>query len=86
MKLSYVIKYIFNTSLRNIYTYRTLSSEYLPWPSALGNIPTLGSIYIDVPHERVEYLYYIACCQDIVKFYRDLYFGYSPGIVAASAL
>ena len=36
--------------------YCTLGSEYLPWPSASGNIPTLGVIFIDIPCRRVEYL------------------------------
>ena len=33
-----------------------LGSEYLPRPSASGNIPTLGAIFIDIPRGRVEYL------------------------------
>ena len=36
--------------------YCTLGSEYLPRPSAWGNIPTMGAIFIDIPHGRVEYL------------------------------
>ena len=36
--------------------YCTLGSEYLPRPSASGNIPTLGAIFIDIPRGRVEYL------------------------------
>ena len=36
--------------------YCTLGSEYLPQPSASGNIPTLDAIYIDIPRRRVEYL------------------------------
>ena len=39
--------------------YCTLSSEYLPRPSALGNIPTLGAISIDIPHGRVEYVIHV---------------------------
>ena len=31
-------------------------SEYLPRPSASGNIPTLGAMFIDIPRGRVEYL------------------------------
>ena len=33
------------------------TSEYLPRPSASGNIPTLDAIFIDIPRGRVEYLY-----------------------------
>ena len=36
--------------------YCTLGSEYLPRPSASGNIPTLSAIFIDIPRGRVEYL------------------------------
>ena len=36
--------------------YCTLGSEYLPRPSASGNIPTLGAMFIDIPCGRVEYL------------------------------
>ena len=36
--------------------YCTLGSEYLPLPSASGNIPTLAAIFIDIPRERLEYL------------------------------
>ena len=36
--------------------YCTLGSEYLTRPSASGNIPTLGVIFIDIPRGRVEYL------------------------------
>ena len=35
--------------------YCTLGSEYLPRPSASGNIPTLAAIFIDIPHGMVEY-------------------------------
>ena len=31
---------------------------YFPRPSALENIPTLGTIYTDIPHGRDEYLVY----------------------------
>ena len=34
----------------------TLGGEYLPRPSASGNIPTLVTIFIDIPRGRVEYL------------------------------
>ena len=45
-----------NPSLWNISIYCTLGREYFPWPSASESIPTLGSIYIDIPRGRVEYL------------------------------
>ena len=35
--------------------YCTLGSEYLPRPSASGNIPTLDAIFINIPRGRVEY-------------------------------
>ena len=36
--------------------------------------------------EMGDIFIYIACFQVVVMFYGDLYFGYSPGIVAASAV
>ena len=51
--------YIQNPSLWNIGIYCTLGREYFPRPSASENIPTLGSIYTDIPHGRVEYLVYV---------------------------
>ena len=51
--------YIQNPSLCNIGIYCTLGREYFPRPPASGNIPTLGTIYTDIPLGRVEYLVYI---------------------------
>ena len=31
-----------------------------------------------------EYMLHYIACSLVVKIYRDIYFGYSPGIVAAS--
>ena len=44
----------------NIGIYCTLGREYFPRPPASGNIPTLGTIYTDIPLGRVEYLVYIS--------------------------
>ena len=43
----------------NIGIYCTLGREYFPRPPASGNIPTLSTIYADIPLGRVEYLVYI---------------------------
>ena len=43
-------------SLQSCINICTLGSEYLPRPSASGNIPTLGAIFIDIPRGRVEHL------------------------------
>ena len=59
--LAYVIKYIFNPSAWNIDKYCTLDSEYLPRPSASGNIPTLGAIFIDFHAEGLN-IYNIYIC------------------------
>ena len=45
-----------NPSLCNIGIYCTQGREYFPRPPASGNIPTLGTIYADIPLGRVEYL------------------------------
>ena len=47
--------------MRNIgILYCTLGREYFPRPPASGNIPTLRTIYTDIPLGRVEYLVYIS--------------------------
>ena len=38
------------------YYFNTLGSDYLPRPSASGNIAALDAIFIDIPRGRVEYL------------------------------
>ena len=55
-KLSLCNKINIQHSLWNIDNIAPFGSEYLPRPSALGNIPTLGAIFIDIPSRSVEYL------------------------------
>ena len=50
------MKLIFNPFLWNIDNIALSGTEYLHRPSASGNIPTLGAIFIDIPQGRVEYL------------------------------
>ena len=55
-KLSLCNKKIIQPFLVEYRLYCTLGSEYLPRPSASGNIPISGAIFIDIPLGRVEYL------------------------------
>ena len=78
----------------NIGIYCTLGREYFPRPPASGNIPTLGTIYTDIPLGRVEYLVYIlyVCTQKNCNWgTRDLNYlkfvatDFSPKIISPSA-
>ena len=62
-----------NSSLCNIGIYCTLGREYFPRPPASGNIPTLDTIYTDIPLGRVEYLVYV--CLSWSKKRRRNYVG-----------
>ena len=59
--LSLLVKYLVIYTLTRVISliYCTLSREYFPRPSTSENIPTLGSIYTNIPLGRVEYLVYI---------------------------
>ena len=47
---------VLEINIQFIFVPLSFGSEYLPQPSASENIPTLGAIFIDIPHGRVEYL------------------------------
>ena len=55
-KLSLCNKINIQPFLREYQYYSTHGSEYLPRPSASGNIRTLGAVFIDIPRGRFEYI------------------------------